>query len=90
MGCKLTISVHPSKSPIPKHRKDIPKSPIIVAEASLRKAPKARDTITAPDALDAPDAPDTPEDDTKKEKRSRCNFLSERFVPPVKQKWVPP
>jgi len=77
MGCKLTISIHPSKSPLNKGKKtiDIPSSPILPSES---KQPVVEES---PDKEEPPVA--TVETITRKD------FLSKKYVPP-KKSWTPP
>ena len=77
MGCKLTVSVHPSKSQMSKDTKsiNIPSSPILLGES---KQPLVE---VPPDQEDPPVA--------NAETICRKDFLSKKYVPP-KKTWTPP
>jgi len=77
MGCKLTISIHPSKSPLNKDKKtiDIPSSPIVPSDS---KQPVVEES------------PDKEEPSVATvETITRKDFLSKKYVPP-KKTWTPP
>ena len=84
MGCKLTVSVHPSKSPL---HKSFKKSTPAVATDVTEDAPDKEDGVPTTDQETIATSPDQVVC-----KDLRENFLSKRYVPPPPKKkgWTPP
>lgn len=88
MGCKLTVSVHPSKSPLHKSFKKSTslESPAVATDVT-EDAPDKEDSVPTVDKKNTATSPDQVVC-----KDLRENFLSKRYVPPPPKKkgWTPP
>ena len=88
MGCKLTVSVHPSKSPLHKSfKKSTTLDSPAVATGFTEDAPDKEDGV--PSVVHEPTATSP---DQVKCKDLRANFMSTRYIPPPpkKKRWTPP